>query len=565
MEVINKDIQGLKDQITLLKEKLQLKEAEYAELLDKASTQQKNLFNSSADLIQILSPDGSIRFVNQAWKYKLGYYEKEITKLKFNDIIHPQKRKDSLKKLQEITSGVENQKIETILTGKYGRNIYVSGYISCVFENQKPVEYRCIFYDVTARARAESAQGLYYIIAHNAHQQSSLDHLYKHIFNELSSHLQVRNFSIAIKSENEYQFPYRICVNLSSPTLIDEKLSDYTLDREKPLIVYQDGIRKIVGENILKEKLDLPKIWLGVPFSFDMYHGVMMMYSYQNQNTFNHKDLELLDFIAEMVALSLDRDSKKEKIKTQSARLEAIFESSSHQIWSIDRRFRLTSFNRNFENSIVKHFSNQAKTGREITEYFRSHDKDFIRTWRQHYIDAFKGNSSNFQIQTQTLRKETLWQEVFINPIVKEGGVIEEVSIIANDITEKKQAQISIKASEEKFRNIFESFQDIYFRCNLDGVISMVSPSVTEVLGYHPKDLIGKRIDKYFTSKQSNQKLIKKLVQSRNVKNFQGSAKTNTKEEIDFLCNIRLIKNAWGIRDGIEGVARDITQLKKTN
>lgn len=565
MALLNEDIKALKDRISELEAKVSEQENDFNSLLDKTTMQLQNLFNSSNDLIQILTPQGNIKFVNQTWKYKLGFYEKEINNLKFIDIIHPDHRKESLEKLMRITAGSENEKLETILIGKYGRNIYVSGFISCVFERGEPVEYRCIFYDVTERARAESAQSLYYKIAHYTHQEVSLNLLYKQIFNELSSHLQVRNFSIAIKDESGFEFPYRINVNLSNPTSIDEQLSDYTLERQKPLIVYHDGIRKITQNVKTNELKELPKIWLGVPFSFDTHQGVMMMYSYQNQTTFNHKDLELLDFIAGMVALSMDRESSKEKIKLQSARLEAIFESSTHQIWSIDRQFKLTSFNQNFERSINRNFDSQPKIGDDITTYFKSSKHDFKKTWKEKYINSFNGHHLNFEIQADTLHNDILWQEVFINPINKGDETVKEISVIANDITQKKRTEIAIVESEEKFRNIFESFQDIYFRCDLDGVITMVSPSVTEVLGYSYKEVLGDKIDDYFIQKGNNQELIRRLLVEKSVKNFQGSVKTKSGDHIEFLCNIRLIKNKWESHGEIEGVARDITQLKKTN
>jgi hypothetical protein len=44
----------------------------------------------------------------------------------------------------------------------------------------------------------------------------------------------------------------------------------------------------------------------------------------------------------------------KEKIITQSAKLNAIFENSSHQIYTIDRSFKLTSFNELFAKTTTK-------------------------------------------------------------------------------------------------------------------------------------------------------------------------------------------------------------------
>ena len=88
----------------------------------------------------------------------------------------------------------------------------------------------------------------------------------------------------------------------------------------------------------------------------------------------------------------------------------------------------------------------------------------------------------NFQIHLTDIKGTTIWRDIFLNPIFLPNGKIEEISIIANDITDKKEAEGALISSEEKFRTIFESFQDVYFRCNMEGIITMISPSIQEVL-----------------------------------------------------------------------------------
>ena len=566
MELEHKETQDLYIQIAQLKDQLARKEKDFEDLVHKTNAQLQNLFNSSNDLILILGPHGDLKFVNQSWKYKLGYYDEEIATLKFIDIIHPDHRKKSLEKLMMTSSGSESEKLDTILIGKYGKSVYVNGYVASVIENDTLIEFRCVFYDVTERARAESAQSLYYKIAHYTHQGNDLELLYKQIFNELSSHLQVKNFSIAVLKDGEVSFPYRITTSDYSNQDIDAQLALYTLDRKKPLIVYQDGIRKIADLSESNDQKHLAKIWLGVPFFLEDFSGVMMMYSYEDQTTFNHKDLELLDFISGMVGLSMDRESNKEKIKSQAARIEAIFESSSHQIWSIDRNYAFTSFNQNYKRSFENYFGEKPIIGMSLdSTYQRVFDEQTRNFWISRYDQAFNGHHLNFVTYVINSKNDTIWREVFINPIIKENGEIEEVSVIANDITEKKNSENALKESEEKFRNIFESFQDIYFRCDLTGQIKMVSPSVREVLGYEPSEILGNNIAGYFISQDKNADLIKRLYQHQSVRDFQGSVLTKNGEKIDFLCNIRLIRKPWQEDGEIEGVARDITQLKRTN
>ena len=59
-------------------------------------------------------------------------------------------------------------------------------------------------------------------------------------------------------------------------------------------------------------------------------------------------DIEMLHFISNQVALAIERKRNEEQIGKQNARLNAIFESGSHVMWSVDTHSRLTAFNRNY-------------------------------------------------------------------------------------------------------------------------------------------------------------------------------------------------------------------------
>ncbi len=571
MDLANQDITSLQKENQLLREKLEKANEAYFTLADKTNYHLKELFDSSNDLIQIFKPNGEFRFVNEAWRNKLGYRENEIYDLKFVEVIHPEHRKQTLENLLKITAGSRLERFETVLKTKYGKNIYVIGKLTCVFEDDEPSEFRCVFFDITERFRAERAQSLYYKIASITISRNNPEDFYGQIFQELNEILKVRSFAVALKTEDGYNHAFWTNELESSQQKrlnrdVETLLYDYIYERGKPMIIYNEGIEKIAQQKKIKLTDELPTIWLGVLIYMDSKAiGVLSVFSYQDQSAYNHKDLELLDFISGQVTLSMERQQNTEKIQNQAARINAIFESSTHQIWSVDRNFKFTSFNQNYAEAFESYYGITPTLGLKLTGIQNKMlRKKAISFWEGKYNKVFSGNPLNFQTSQKKLNGEKVWRDVFLNPIYRADGSIKEISAIANDITEKKLSETALKESEEKFRNIFESFQDIYFRCNMDGVISMVSPSVKKVIGYDQKDLIGKNITDFFFSKSSMATLFKKLYRDKQVQNFEGEVHTRDGQTIEFLSNVRLIKRQKNTFE-VEGVARDFTRLKETN
>ncbi|MBC7389499.1 MAG: PAS domain S-box protein [Opitutaceae bacterium] len=72
-----------------------------------------------------------------------------------------------------------------------------------------------------------------------------------------------------------------------------------------------------------------------------------------------------------------------------------------------------------------------------------------------------------------------------------EGEVL-QVMGIAQDITNQKNTETSLKESEAKFRILAQNSTDLITRVSPEGVFLYLSPSSETVLGYKPEELIGK-------------------------------------------------------------------------
>ncbi len=542
--------------------------------LEKTNERLKELFDNANDLIQFFTLDGTLRFVNKAWRTKMGYTVKEQKTLKLENIIHASCQEETMDYFRRIADGEKIEKIETIFINKSGKSIHLSGSVNCSFSKGKATEFRGIFHDITERVRAEKAQHLYFSIANLTIHSSDLEELYKNIHNELNKIVVVNNFYIALFNfeNNIINFPYFIDDNFGNGVHNTQRkwgkgLTEYTLQQDKALFLYDSDIIQLAEENKIVIEWEIPKVWLGVPLkSGKRIIGVIAVQSYADRNAYSINDLELLDFISGQIALAIERKRNEEKINNQTARLNAIFESSTHLIWSVNKSLDFTSFNKNYSDEILEYFRAKPRVSTKDTNpRVKAIGQQYHKFWDEKYKHALEGETLHFELKISDENDQPVWKEIFLNPIVQPNGTIAEISGIAHDTTEKKRADIALQKSEEKFRNIFESFQDIYFRCDLQGHITMVSPSISDLIGYKPEDVFGKNITDYYLYSTRTKYLIRQLISKITVRNFDASLIKRDGQILQCICNVRFIYDQEGRPVEIEGIARDITLLKKAS
>lgn len=98
-----------------------------------------DVFENAADIIQCVLPDGSFLFANRAWREALGYAAEDVAGLKFWNIIAPEQRAVCIKHFDDLVHGHGTGQVSTVFFSKNGREIPVTGQISCSVANGKTV------------------------------------------------------------------------------------------------------------------------------------------------------------------------------------------------------------------------------------------------------------------------------------------------------------------------------------------------------------------------------------------------------------------------------------------
>ncbi len=135
---------------------------------------------------------------------------------------------------------------------------------------------------------------------------------------------------------------------------------------------------------------------------------------------------------------------------------------------------------------------------------------------------------------------------------------------IVRDVSERKQAEEALRASEERYRDLYENANDILYTIDLQGNLTSLNKAGELVLGYTRGEAMGRNINEIVSPE--SQELFRRMLELK----LAGVSRTTT-YELEILARggrkvILEISSRLIYRDGkpvgVQGVARDITERK---
>lgn len=154
-----------------------------------------------------------------------------------------------------------------------------------------------------------------------------------------------------------------------------------------------------------------------------------------------------------------------------------------------------------------------------------------------------------------TFNKNIIYDRTFIEAFIKQAGIVIQKKLIEKDL----------KESEEKYRNIFENVQDVYYEATTDGIILEVSPSI-EVFtkGLLTRiELLGRPVSEFFPIEDDLNEFMRILKERKELSGYEISLKNRTGINISCLISAKLIFDSKGLPIKIVGSVNDISERKK--
>ncbi|MCX6169453.1 MAG: PAS domain-containing sensor histidine kinase [Ignavibacteriales bacterium] len=114
------------------------------------------------------------------------------------------------------------------------------------------------------------------------------------------------------------------------------------------------------------------------------------------------------------------------------------------------------------------------------------------------------------------------WVRHSANPIIKNDKVVRIVGVI-QEITEEKEVQLRLESSEERFRLLIDTADDLIFILDGFGYFSMVNKNGAAALGLTPEEMLGKHFLE-FIDKEDEVKIAEafnKILNSSGITTFE--------------------------------------------
>jgi len=194
----------------------------------------------------------------------------------------------------------------------------------------------------------------------------------------------------------------------------------------------------------------------------------------------------------------MDRDQGWKKADPDDGSYRLLVDSiADYAIYLVDLEGRVVNWNAGAQR--VQGYRGEEIIGEEISVFYREEDRASGALRRALQTASEQGK---FESEEWRVRKDgtQFWAHVVIDPVRDGQGRLLGFANITRDLTERQEAEASLKRSEEQFRLLVQSVTDYaIFMLDRDGRVSSWNPGAFRIKGYLPSEIIGEHFSRFYT------------------------------------------------------------------
>ena len=303
----------------------------------------EHIIDSSPEAIVITDIPGKITLINKEFTNLFGYTMEEAIDKYIDDLVVPDELKEEANQIQEIALLNRKELRQTIRKDKHDKRIHVSLIASTIIISEVVVAYLGIYRDNSAEKKNQIIQEILFNISTAALKQFDIKDIYPTIVSELSKIWDTNNFYIALYD--------KVSQTISLPFFTDEKdnfneipakgtITSWVISNNKSVLLKEDELRKMEDAGEI-EMVGTPcKVWMGIPLKVEKeIIGVIVLQDYHSEDKFSSDDLNMLDFIANQIAIAIQRRTMldnlilaRQKAEEAAQSKQTFMSTMSHEI-----------------------------------------------------------------------------------------------------------------------------------------------------------------------------------------------------------------------------------------
>jgi diguanylate cyclase (GGDEF)-like protein/PAS domain S-box-containing protein len=156
-------------------------------------------------------------------------------------------------------------------------------------------------------------------------------------------------------------------------------------------------------------------------------------------------------------------------------------------------------------------------------------------------------------------------------PALDPDGVVRRVAVFAENITERKKAQVALQASEEQYRFLAENTADTVWRLDNRMCFTFVNGAYILSTGFSREEILGRSVMEFFTPE--GRAIVTDMMQKRKDNEAAGVTNASLRFEVPHVrksgepfwveINSNPIYDADGVIVAFNGIARDVHERKQ--
>ncbi|MBI4965494.1 MAG: PAS domain S-box protein [Desulfomonile tiedjei] len=266
---------------------------------------------------------------------------------------------------------------------------------------------------------------------------------------------------------------------------------------------------------------------------------------------------ELAQINEKLLSEIAERKHAEERLRESESRYRMLVENAPLGIISCDLQGRIIQVNSNLLTILGSPSPQETKAVNLLT-----HPPLVEAGISEEVRRCLETGSRVFECSYTSKWGKSAWLRFHMVPTKDNLGRVNGIQAIVEDITDRKHAQDALSESEERFRAVFETAQDLIFLKDRNLVFTHVNPGYLRTLELDESEVIGKTGEEIFGEQEANyimdlenRVLGGQVVEATYNLSTSGLSKT-------FHCIRVPMRNRWGETIGICGIARDVTERR---